>query len=124
MLDFCAKHSVVVLDAASLPFSEQVALFQRKCIISGVHGAGLTNQLWMRNGGSVIDVSSTRYINPPFGELAHSLGHGYKMIAQTYMEHAGMTCDPRKNFGATQQLIWAFENAKKTMYSRAGDLVL
>ena len=115
MLNFCDTHAVTAFDAASLPFSQQVAIFQSMNIISGVHGAGLMNQLWMAEGAAVIDVMSPKYINSVFGGLAHSLGNSYQMIAQTYMEHAGMVCDATKVFVPCDQLEWALINARRIM---------
>ncbi|KAJ6537768.1 hypothetical protein B0H19DRAFT_1316521, partial [Mycena capillaripes] len=48
------KVRVAVLE--EMPLMEQVELMTRSAILIGVHGSGLTHQLWMRPGTTVIEI--------------------------------------------------------------------
>lgn len=45
---------VYILDSAEASIEEQILLFESATVVIGMHGAGLTNLIWMRPGESVI----------------------------------------------------------------------
>jgi len=71
---------VKVLESESLSFLEQISLFSNARLIIGPHGAGLTNQIWMRKGGKVVELVDLDYSNPVFEILASQLGHAHQTI--------------------------------------------
>lgn len=52
------KEGFIVVDPGTLSLKEQMALFSGAKIIAGVHGAGLTNMIFMSPGSKVIEVRS------------------------------------------------------------------
>lgn len=50
------KHDFQVVHAEELPFERQVELFSRTRYLVSNHGAGLTNMLFMPEGGSVLEL--------------------------------------------------------------------
>lgn len=71
---------VATVDAEALPFAEQVALASRTSVMLGVHGAGLTNMLFMPEGGHVVELANPRYPSPAFYALASALGLRYWLV--------------------------------------------
>lgn len=51
-----AAHGFEVVNLEGRAFSEQVELFRNTTIIAGLHGAGLTNMLFMPTGASVVEI--------------------------------------------------------------------
>ena len=78
-LDFETVH------AEDLPFVDQVRLFSEARYLVSNHGAGLTNMLFMRSGGSVLELRhKTDRINNCYFTLASALDLNYFY----------QTCDP------------------------------
>jgi capsular polysaccharide biosynthesis protein len=83
-----------------LTFAEQVALAARTEILMGVHGAGLTNMLFMPEGAHVVEFSNPRYPSPAFYALAAALGLRYWLVLGRPREERGpgtldVEVDPR-----------------------------
>lgn len=51
-----AAHGFEVVNLEDSTFSEQVELFRHTSIIAGLHGAGLTNMLFMPAGAKVVEI--------------------------------------------------------------------
>lgn len=68
------------VEGAALPFAEQVALASRTRVLVGVHGAGLTNMLFMPEGAHVVEIANPRYPSPAFYALAAALGLRYWLV--------------------------------------------
>ena len=71
---------VKVVEAETLSFLDQRKVFSTAKVIIGIHGAGLTNQIWMRPGGSILEISDPNYSNAVYECLASSLGHSYSNV--------------------------------------------
>lgn len=84
LLDGRAGLDWGVVDAANLAPIEQVRLFSRTTVLVGQHGAGLANMVWMRAGGTVIEIEPPRpdYEPPFFRNLARACGHRHIRIRQ------------------------------------------
>ena len=81
--DVLTAHGFRVVEMENLDFEDQVKLMiSCKYLVAG-HGAGLTNMLFMKAGGAVMEVRERR--NPPcFVSLASALGHRhYSLHADT-----------------------------------------
>jgi capsular polysaccharide biosynthesis protein len=64
--------------AEDLSFEDQVKLFSRARYLVSNHGAGLTNMLFMRDGGSVLELRHlSDYVNNCYFILASALGLKY-----------------------------------------------
>lgn len=75
------SRGFTVVDAERLSFIEQVALFSRATVVAGVHGAGLTNALFSKKLGALLEIRSP---NDPrnncYYSLAGALGFSYGFI--------------------------------------------
>jgi hypothetical protein len=89
------------VEAESLPFAEQAALASRTRVLVGVHGAGLTNMLFMTEGAHVVEIANPRYPSPAFYALAAALGLRYWLVWGTPSDARGpdaldVEVDPRR----------------------------
>jgi len=78
---------VVMLEGLSL--QDQYALFSKCKLIVGLHGAGLTNMVWMSPGSNVLEIRNTGdSTNNCYFSMASALGHNYYYIqAKNIDEH-------------------------------------
>lgn len=59
-------------------FSEQIAILRDARVLIGLHGAGLTNMLFMPPGGAVLELRFAEDAhNNAYFSLAHAMGHRY-----------------------------------------------
>lgn len=66
-----------------MSFPAQVQLMQETEVLLGIHGANLTNSLFLRPGSTVVELMSETYINPCYFYLANSLGLRYAAVPST-----------------------------------------
>ena len=72
------RASVQMIDFASLPFSEQVRIARGTDVLVGIHGAGLTHSMFMRQGaGAVVEVQPSELDHNGFRNVAGMRGLGY-----------------------------------------------
>lgn len=64
----------------TLSFREQVELMQQCRVLIAPHGAGLTNMIFMPEGGHVVEMADPGFPNPNFYALASALGLDYWLI--------------------------------------------
>lgn len=70
--------SVQMVDFAALPFSEQVGLAQESDVLVGIHGAGLTHSMFMRQGaGAVVEIQPEGLDHHGFRNIAGMRNLGY-----------------------------------------------
>jgi capsular polysaccharide biosynthesis protein len=69
-----------LVEAEDLTFQAQVALAAQTRVLVAVHGAGLTNMVFMRRGTHVVELANPRYPSPAFYALASALGLRYWLI--------------------------------------------
>ena len=98
--------------AEELTFQEQVALASSTEILVGVHGAALTNMLFMPEGAHVIELANPEYPSPAFYALASALGLRYWLVWGRQREDRGpgtldVEVDPRE----VERVIAAIEKA-------------
>ena len=81
---FKSQNNFRLVDSSLLVPLEQLAIFANTRILIGQHGAGLTNMLWMRPGGTVIEILPPLepWVSPIFERLATTLGHKHVAIPQ------------------------------------------
>ena len=60
-----------------LPVEDQVAVFSEAQIIAGPHGAGLTNLIFMPEGGAVVENFHPGWVQGAFAWLSHLTGQTY-----------------------------------------------
>lgn len=67
-----------VVFTEQLSFLAQVDVFQNAILIAGIHGAGLSNMVWAREGAVILDIANLNYWTECFHRLAHIKGHKYE----------------------------------------------
>lgn len=71
---------ILLTDPGQHDFEAQVDIFKNCRVIAGVHGAGLTNMIFMPPGGTVIEILPACYGTQTYWWMAHLLGHDYRAI--------------------------------------------
>ena len=76
-----------------LTFLEQVALMSETSVLLGMHGAGMTNMLFLPPGATVIEMLNADYGDPCYFRLASCLGVPYFCVpcAPTHPEQANQS---------------------------------
>ena len=84
-----------------MTFVEQVRTMYEAAIFIGIHGANLTNILFMTPGSHVIELMSPTYVNPSYLSMADSVGVHYLLVPSTLgsppeidKAYADITADP------------------------------
>lgn len=84
-----------------MTFVEQVRTMYEAAIFIGIHGANMTNILFMTPGSHAIEMMSNTYVNPSYLSMADSIGVSYSLVPSTLgsppeVEHnyADITADP------------------------------
>src|SRR5258706_7249041 len=71
-----ADHGFQILYGEDFTLREQIDIFAKCSTLMGIHGAGLTNCIFMKPGGNVIELRK-REKNYGYWHLADSLDHKY-----------------------------------------------
>ncbi|CAN8099741.1 unnamed protein product [Discula destructiva] len=69
--------SIHLVDLAQLPLDEQIRIVRNSDVLAGVHGAGLTHGLWMRERSVMVEILPESFEHKGFRNLAGALGHTY-----------------------------------------------
>ena len=75
VISMCLRRGIEVIDPGSLSLQEQINLFSSVQTVISVHGAALTNLLWMKPGGRIIEIATGP--QPHYRALAENLGHNW-----------------------------------------------
>lgn len=87
---------VLVVESEKQSFLDQVSLFSKANAIIGVHGAGLTNQIWMKPQSKVFELIDSGYSNPVFESLAALCNHEHQGIFMDEGQDKGPCIDIAK----------------------------
>jgi capsular polysaccharide biosynthesis protein len=87
-----------IIDSARLSFEEQIHLFSNVSHLIGVHGAGLTNMLFRKNGElSVLELLHPfEYVPFHYIMMANMFGHAYDAIIGSRSGKEGFVIAPQK----------------------------
>ena len=84
-----------------MSFVEQVRTMYEAAIFIGIHGANMTNLLFMEPGTHVVEMMSHTYVNPSYLAMADSIGVQYSLVPSTVgsppeveNNYADITADP------------------------------
>ncbi len=82
LIDLLECSGFTILDCENLSFLEQVRLFSESQLLLSIHGAGLTNMMWMSKGSTVFELHKRKTRSDDrhslvYWYLADSLGHNY-----------------------------------------------
>jgi hypothetical protein len=74
---------VQTIDFAALPFGEQIRIIRETDILVGVHGAGLTHGMFLREGSVMAEMLPKDLDHKGFRNLAGLMGHTYFSLHAT-----------------------------------------
>ena len=80
VIQLAEHHGFQAIQAEDFPLLDQIALFASADEILGVHGAGLSNLVWMPTGGKVIEIMSPEYYNSCYQWLSQRVGHQHVTV--------------------------------------------
>jgi hypothetical protein len=103
-------HGFEVIQPDDWTLAEQIAVFSECDTLIGIHGAGLTNCLFMRSGGTVVELRK-REANYGYWHLAESVGH-------TYFYYHGVPDSELSLIGRGCNLTIPVDDFEKTILSR------
>ena len=81
--DICL-YSLETIDLDKATFRSTVGLFAKTAVLLGVHGAGLTNLIFMPRGGAVVELRLARS-RPDYVQLCRSFGKLHFEFTKTRM---------------------------------------
>ena len=80
MIDFCEQNNIACIDAAGLEVIDQIVFFSKARLIIGIHGAGLTNMVWMQPGSHVVEIVAQGITEHLYYKLSLATGHHYWVV--------------------------------------------
>ncbi|ALW87100.1 hypothetical protein AUC43_19690 [Hymenobacter sedentarius] len=96
-----ARYGFETVYFEDMTFVEQVRTMYEAAVFIGIHGANMTNILFMTPGSNAIEIMSHTYINPSYLSMANSIGVYYSLVPSAQsspMEvergYADMLADP------------------------------
>jgi len=69
-----------IVELEKLNLIEEIKLISSVKVLAGIHGAGLANQIWMKEGGIVIDIVNDKYWTESIFRLATLIKNKYVPI--------------------------------------------
>ncbi|KAK1633626.1 hypothetical protein BDP81DRAFT_434162 [Colletotrichum phormii] len=92
--------SFQVIDLGAMTFPEQLRIIQSTDVLVGVHGAGLTHTMFLReNGAAVVEIQPSSMFHKGFRNVAQMLGHNY------FSTHAEMVGHEEDDKGRKRDLV-------------------
>jgi hypothetical protein len=80
LIEILSSAGVQTVFPEELSFTQQISLFSSTYLLIGLHGAGLSNQVWMEPGSHVIEILDEDYFNICYEVLAEVAGHHYRGV--------------------------------------------
>ena len=74
------RYGFETLYFEDLSFAEQVRAMYETDMLVGIHGANMTNLLFMTPGSQVLEMMSPTYVNPSYLSMAQSVGINYWLV--------------------------------------------
>ncbi|KXH59107.1 DUF563 domain-containing protein [Colletotrichum salicis] len=88
------------IDLGAMSFPEQLRIIQSTDVLIGVHGAGLTHTMFLReNGAAVVEIQPSSMSHKGFRNVAQMLGHNY------FSTHAEMVGHEEDDKGRKRDLV-------------------
>ncbi|GAA4370408.1 hypothetical protein GCM10023185_44830 [Hymenobacter saemangeumensis] len=95
------QYDFEVIYFEDMTFVEQARTMYEAAIFIGIHGANMTNILFMTPGSHAIELMSNTYVNPSYLSMASSIGVNYSLVPSTLgsppeveYNYADITADP------------------------------
>lgn len=106
------------VDFAGMPFPQQVQLVRDSDVLAGVHGAGLTHGLWMKERSAMVEVLPEGFMHKGFRNLAGTLGHDYFSAHGVQPEQGSGSWQEDDVVLEDDKLFELMDVAIKSMYNR------
>ncbi|KAF2970999.1 hypothetical protein GQX73_g2551 [Xylaria multiplex] len=111
--------TVRMIDFAALPFGEQVRIAQESDVLVGVHGAGLTHSMFMRQGaGAVVEIQPEEFEHHGFRNVAGMRNLGY------FRTHAKSIEAENWSAGETGEAVDSMQNGIRREAARSDDNII
>lgn len=68
--EYFASIGFQIVELEKLNLLEEIELISSAKVLAGIHGAGLANQVWMKEGGVIIDIVNEKYWTESIFRLA------------------------------------------------------
>ena len=75
IVEICRLQGLIALNPASLTLAEQIRLFSATSLLVGIHGAALSNMVWLPKGSHVLEIMVDDAQH--FKTLAAQVGHSW-----------------------------------------------
>ena len=93
-------HEVEVVDFATLSYEAQIAAVLKARVLIGVHGAGLTNLLWLQDNAAVVEIfTSPAWMPAGYGNLA-----AWRGVRWATCHREAVTAEPSRPGGASDAI--------------------
>jgi hypothetical protein len=95
------EYGFKTYDSGEMSIPEQIALFSKTRYLMAIHGAGITNVLFRRDGNmGVIELHAKGYISGDFKQMCTEYHHYYDTLDgtpdQPSLQHANFTLEPSR----------------------------
>ncbi len=78
LINLLEKYNIKTIRPEEISFQKQVSFFSKASFIGGIHGAGLTNMIFMDEESNVLEIKTqSTEKNNAFYSLASALSHNY-----------------------------------------------
>lgn len=106
------------VDLAGMPFPQQVQLVRDSNVLAGVHGAGLTHGLWMKERSAIVEILPEGFMHKGFRNLAGALGHDYFSAHGVQPEEGSGSWQEDDVVLEEEKLFELMDVAIKSMYNK------
>ncbi|MEQ6121918.1 glycosyltransferase family 61 protein [Reichenbachiella sp. MALMAid0571] len=80
VLNVLLRHNFISVELESLPFTDQVSLFNNAEVVCGVHGAGLSNMIFSPDKTTYVVFKNEEHPDPAFINLANCFSHNFYLL--------------------------------------------
>jgi capsular polysaccharide biosynthesis protein len=103
-------HAAQVVELSQMKFyPDQLQLLFQAGVLVGVHGAALTNQVWLPPaGGGLVELWHGMSDNYHYHNMAHMLLHAYASVQTPQTEDGGYQRDANAT-AVAQAVAWAMQ---------------
>lgn len=106
------------VDLAGMTFPQQVQLVRDSNVLAGVHGAGLTHGLWMKERSAMVEILPEGFMHKGFRNLAGALGHDYFSAHGVQPEQGSGSWQQDDVVLEEEKLFELMDVAIKSMYNK------
>jgi len=80
LIPILQKHGFDIIDLDLIPVIEQINIFKKAKMIIGIHGAGLTNMFFCKEGAKILEIYPSNYFDSSFRLQAINLEIDYTYL--------------------------------------------